>query len=294
MAATSAAVAAVAANSREAALVAQQQQQINNYNMASGNNKRSTKPSQLSLNNINNNTGNNANINNNPPPAHINSNVYNSAMRYVKKEPTHLSQKEPTHLSPVKKRIKENKDHYAYADSNYSSTTQSPINQQQQNGHHFNNNNTSRTVSNAAIIINDDTPPLQGRNHQHHTVPEVITILDSDDETPLTEDQIKLENSAATSEISNNVTVKQDSTPVSSVSTTAVTTATMSLNTSGCPSVMPITPVIMLRQDGYSAQSTPSRSHAASCVTVCPLNKNLNENLSEQNGVSERSELTPL
>jgi hypothetical protein len=31
---------------------------------------------------------------------------------------------------------------------------------------------------------------------------------------------------------------------------------------------MPITPVMLLRQDGYSAQSTPSRSHAASCVTV--------------------------
>jgi hypothetical protein len=31
---------------------------------------------------------------------------------------------------------------------------------------------------------------------------------------------------------------------------------------------MPITPFLLMRQDGYSGQSTPSRSHAASCVTV--------------------------
>jgi transcriptional regulator of acetoin/glycerol metabolism len=98
MAATSVA-AAVAANSREAALVAQQQQQQQqqrqyNTNVSSGS-KRSTKPSQLTLHNINNSMGGGGgningmgNLSNNPPPAHINTHLYSSAMRYVKKELT--------------------------------------------------------------------------------------------------------------------------------------------------------------------------------------------------------------
>jgi hypothetical protein len=98
MAATSVA-AAVAANSREAALVAQQQQQQQqqqrqyNTNVSSGS-KRSTKPSQLTLHNINNSMGGGGNINgmgnlsNNPPPAHINTHLYSSAMRYVQNELT--------------------------------------------------------------------------------------------------------------------------------------------------------------------------------------------------------------
>lgn len=63
------------------------------------------------------------------------------------------------------------------------------------------------------------------------------------------------------------VTIKPEVSPALT-STTATTVATGSLNTSACPSVMPITPLFLLRQDGYSGQSTPSRSHAASCVTV--------------------------
>ena len=198
------------------------------------------------------------NINNNPPPAHINTHLYTSAMRYVKKE--------PTQLSPVKKRIKENKDHYVFADSNYSSASHSPLEHHSQ---HY-ANNVARDSLNNAIIINDDTPPLQhSRNAAHHVVPEVITIFDSDDDTPPAEDHVKSENPASNASSAASANVKQDATtPVSSASTIAVATATASLNTSGCPSVMPITPVMMLRQEGYSAQSTPSRSHAASCVTV--------------------------
>ena len=142
MAATSAAVAA--ANSREAALVAQQQQR--NYTAVSSGSKRSTKPSQLTLHNMANNS-----MANNPPPAHINTHLYNSAMRYVKKE--------PTQLSPVKKRIKENKDHYAFADVSYSSASHSPLDHQSQ----YYASNVSRDNLSNAIVISDDTPPLHGR-----------------------------------------------------------------------------------------------------------------------------------
>ncbi len=180
-------------------------------------------------------------------------------------------------MSPVKKRIKENKDHYVFADSSYSSASHSPLDHQSQ--YYAAAGNVSRDNLSNAIIISDDTPPLHGRNHhqqqqhnhnQHHIVPEVITILDSDDDTPPAEDQVKSEtNSSSNSSSSVGITIKPDATPVSSAASAAANvTATASLNTSGCPSVMPITPVMLLRQDGYSAQSTPSRSHAASCVTV--------------------------
>ena len=46
-----------------------------------------------------------------PPPAHSNSHCYSSINYGVKKE--------PTQLSPVKKRIKENKDHYYVVDTAY-------------------------------------------------------------------------------------------------------------------------------------------------------------------------------
>lgn len=159
--AAAAAAAAAAATSREVALVQQQR----NYSSSVSGSKRSTKPSQLSLHAINNNT---LTINNNPPPAHISSHLYSSSMRYVKKE--------QTQLSPVKKRIKENKDHYVFADA-YS--THSPLEQ----SHRL-------PQFDANTIVIHDSPPLHSSMGNHHNIPEVITISDSDDESPPATSQV--------------------------------------------------------------------------------------------------------
>lgn len=175
--------------------------------------KRSTKPS-------------------NPPPAHASSS-YSSNLRYVKKE--------PTQLSPVKKRIKENKDHYvvtdSYAEPNLYGGVSPP---------------TATASGHGAITIHD-TPPLRQPRVPKTQVPEVITISDSDEELPDNEKPNSLNKSETNSS--------------SSSSSTNVSSNGGNKGSSNCPSVMPMTPV---RADEYSAQSTPcgSRSHAASCVTV--------------------------
>ena len=237
--AASSAVAAAAASSHEAAV----QQSRSSYSAVSTGSKRSAKSTQEAANSIN------------PPPAHSNSQVFSSAVGFVKKE--------PSQLSPVKKRLKENKDHYLYADSAYSSVLHSPADQLGIG--FYGSASASRGNLGSAIIIRDDSPPLLGQN-PHLNPPEVITILDSDDETPV-EDPVKLENVA--SAISHVALIKPDSPQASpasaSVVATASASASASLNTSGCPSVMPITPSNLCNP---STQSTPSRSHAASCITV--------------------------
>ena len=97
-----------------------------------------------------------------PPPAHSNSTYCSSSrMSYVKKE--------QTQLSPVKKRIKENKDHYVI-----------------QEGYQYGVSPPSS--SRRGVVTIHDTPPL-GYNGPHgpsativKPPPEVITISDSDDE----------------------------------------------------------------------------------------------------------------
>eukprot|EP00095_Tigriopus_kingsejongensis_P002712 maker-scaffold809_size94238-snap-gene-0.30 protein:Tk02712 transcript:maker-scaffold809_size94238-snap-gene-0.30-mRNA-1 annotation:"hypothetical protein TcasGA2_TC007452" len=174
--------------------------------------KRSTKPS-------------------NPPPAHASSSYF-SNMRYVKKE--------PAQLSPVKKRIKENKDHYvvtdSYGESNHFGGVSPP---------------SAPTSGHGAITIHD-TPPLSQHRISLHKpkIPEVITISDSDEE-PGENDKLNRSknetNSSASSALSSSGGIKG--------------------GPSNCSSVMPVTPV--RGGEGYSAQSTPaSLSHPASCVTV--------------------------
>lgn len=216
--------------------------------------------------------------NGNPPPAH--SATYASGSRYGVK--TELSQQQQQ-LSPVKKRIKETKDHYPFVDHQGAAaaipygvspptiTTSS---------------NRGGNGGSAPIVITDNTPPLahsnvSGSRHlhqqqrQHHTtVPEVITISDSDDE-PSDAEQVP------------NKATKAGAPPASSATTSAsasATTATAESSKStpvdsGCPSVVPLTPTSTTsnkppsssqEQLSNSSQSTPSsRSHAASCVTVC-------------------------
>jgi transcriptional regulator of acetoin/glycerol metabolism len=172
VAATSAAAAA-AASSREAAVLAQQQQhQRTGYSM-SGASKRSSKPSPLTLHNVNIKAGpSGSNVH--PPPAHSSNQAYASSSEYVKKE--------PSQLSPVKKRIKEAKEQY----SNYSSVSQSPA--EHPCGSYY--NSASRSNIGSAIVINGDTPPLYALS-QRPSAPEVITILDSDDENQGAEHPIK-------------------------------------------------------------------------------------------------------
>ncbi|TRY69285.1 hypothetical protein TCAL_11008 [Tigriopus californicus] len=172
--------------------------------------KRSTKPS-------------------NPPPAHASSS-YSSNLRYVKKE--------PAQLSPVKKRIKENKDHYVVTDSYVEPHLYGGVSPP-----------SATTSSHGAITIHD-TPPLRQQRILKPQVPEVITISDSDEELVDNEKPSSLNKSETNSS-----------------SSAAISSNNGNKGSSNCPSVMPMTPV---RADEYSAQSTPcgSRSHAASCVTV--------------------------
>ena len=106
------------------------------YQPAAANNKRSTK----TTNNSSSTAGQQ------PPPAHSNSHSYSNINYGVKKE--------PTQLSPVKKRIKENKDHYYVADSAYHS-------------HHPHHQRPSpvveagyRAAGRTGAITIHDTPPL--------------------------------------------------------------------------------------------------------------------------------------
>ena len=164
----------------------------------------------------------NSNNNGNPPPAHSGNPGYSS---FVKKE--------QTQLSPVKKRIKENKDHY------YDTYQRSPPEVYR-----------GLRGRNGAITIHD-TPPLAHSGQKQSAsrkVPEVITISDSDDE-----DAPKKPSATVTSATS----VKKEEGKTAQ--------STPGQNSSECPSVMPLTP----SQD-FNLQSTPctSRSNLASCVTV--------------------------
>merc|ERR1712066_325557 len=95
----------------------------------------------------------------NPPPAHSNS--YSAAVR------NYNVKKEPSQLSPVKKRIKETKDHYQYE----------LYRQQQQQQQH------SPIDPYGRPIIIQDTPPLPSTsNSGQRKIPEVITISDSDED----------------------------------------------------------------------------------------------------------------
>jgi len=214
----------------------------------------------------------------NPPPAHSNS--YSAVVRNY----NNTVKKEPSQLSPVKKRIKETKDHLSYE-----------LYRQQHAQQHSPLDPYGRP-----IIIND-TPPLThhsaGGSHVGNKIPEVITISDSDDESPATSVKPNVASTATIASSSNGGANSKIEVP-STAATTKPTPAASSTSTSsssnkpkatpsssssqlrsgaaaasggqGCPSVMALTPNVIRAEDFTSTQSTPcaSRSHATSCVTV--------------------------
>jgi len=227
--------------------------------------------------------------------------------------------KEPTQLSPVKKRIKENKDHY-YADTypahHHRSPLQEPYRRQ------------SNIHRNGAPITIHDTPPIAHGYDQHpsnaqHTsskpIPEVITISDSDDETENSQisksmKTIHNESKASTSNeaVSSTALAIKQSTPnsngaertASNINGTVVSSSGVRNVSSGCPSVMPITPLLSLARDrgqdecytvqGASSQSTPnctSRSGVPSCVTV---NGDSDEDFQAQQNLANQQNQTPI
>ena len=173
-----------------------------------------------------------------------------------------------------------------------------------------------------------DTPPIAHGYDQHpsnaqHTsskpIPEVITISDSDDETENSQMSKSLktihnESNASTSNeavSSTAVTIKQ-STPnsngaertASNINGTVVSSSGVRNVSSGCPSVMPITPLLSLARDrgqeecytvqGASSQSTPnctSRSGVPSCVTV---NGDSDEDFQAQQNLANQQNQTPI
>jgi hypothetical protein len=201
----------------------------------------------------------------NPPPAHNTS--YAPSTRYLKKE--------PTQLSPVKKRIKENKDHYVVADA-YQQLDQhqlyhdsSPPDLADSHGHHQQNH----------VRFQESSPQQKSITRQQQALltkptPEVITISDSDEEPAESEALRKSAATASASTASKRSAEATVATATTTSGTTTTFTAVKSTPQSNCPSVMPVTPTapasVLLEYNNGSVQSTPcaSRSHAASCITV--------------------------
>jgi homeodomain interacting protein kinase len=120
-------------------------------------------------------------------------------------------------------------------------------------------------------IIIHDTPPLQPSSGSNSKIPEVITISDSDDESPATSvkpTNIAVNTNAPDSKI---VTTTASTTTTSTPATNKNIKSTSNQQRSNAPSVMALTPNLIRPEEfGPSTQSTPcaSRSHATSCVTV--------------------------
>merc|ERR1719295_377915 len=231
------AAAAAAGSSRAAAAAAAAAYQGSSSGAgpsSGGSSKRSTKTSNMASGQQ-------------PPPAHSNSHCYSQYNSGGVK-------KEPSQLSPVKKRIKENKDHYYVSDP-----------------YHQRSSAEYRAASGRAPAITiHDTPPLAHQQQQRHLnrgaaaqpPPEIITISDSDDEAC----DPKAAKTSASSTQHHHVK-KPEATPTKAIPSAVEESG--SQNVSRGPSVMPLTPSLVIPQ-AYSSQSTPcaSRSNLASCVTV--------------------------
>ena len=162
--------------------------------------------------------------------------------------------------SPVKKRIKESsKDQLQH--QQYELYRQNTLQQ----------HSPLDSYGRPSHITIHDTPPLahsrQG-TQPRKGVPEVITISDSDDESPPKEAS-KVEAAIKTSDKVGTSTSTTSTTTVASSKTIKAPMASTN-NSSGCPSVMALTPGKPGDHELTSTQSTPcaSRSHATSCVTV--------------------------
>jgi len=270
----------------------------------------------------------------NPPPAHSNSYSTSSTVRNGSYHSSNSAsgnqispnvKKEPSQLSPVKKRIKETKDHHHY--ELYRQQQQLQQQDQLSPGHGELDpygSGQSRHVASSQITIHD-TPPLAHYQQQHsggsttsghgsgqRKVPEVITISDSDDESPATSTKppaihhvqhvqggqvggggpsqhpVIVQATSADADYKVLTSMAGTNTPAVTTTSTAKTlkvpTTTSYVNnpSSGCPSVMALTPNIKCQAPSVSGtetgggsgfistQSTPcaSRSHATSCVTV--------------------------
>merc|ERR1719249_576168 len=231
------AAAAAAGSSRAAAAAAAAAYQGSSSGAgpsSGGSSKRSTKTSNMASGQQ-------------PPPAHSNSHCYSQYNSGGVK-------KEPSQLSPVKKRIKENKDHYYVSDP-----------------YHQRSSAEYRAASGRAPAITiHDTPPLAHQQQQRYLnrgaaaqpPPEIITISDSDDEAC----DPKAAKTSASSTQHHHVK-KPEATPIKAIPSAVEESG--SQNVSRGPSVMPLTPSLVIPQ-AYSSQSTPcaSRSNLASCVTV--------------------------
>jgi len=144
----------VATLSSDAALLQSQR----SYSSTTGSSKRSTKYNQY-------NSQSHSSTSQNPPPAHLSSHIYNE-IRYIKKE--------TNQHSPVKKRIKESKEHFAVPENYLSSASQSPLEQPK----HLPSFNSSLFVSGSSNARNASL------------IPEIITISDSEDDSPPAQDQV--------------------------------------------------------------------------------------------------------
>ena len=216
-------------------------------------------------------------------------------------------------MSPVKKRIKENKDHYFVSDTYQPHHHRSPL-QDPYRRH------SSIHRSGAPITIHD-TPPMAHAFEQHpsqpsnqpqcsKTIPEVITISDSDDDgeqNQISKNVKKTHNTnrgTSTATVSSSAATTKQSTPNinGTVGGCSSTTGVRNIS-SGCPSVMPITPLLSLARErgqeecytvqGASSQSTPnctSRSGVPSCVTV---NGDSDEDFQAQQHISSQQR-TPI
>ena len=202
----------------------------------------------------------------------------------------------------MKKRIKENKDHYFVADTYPAHHHRSPLQESYRR--------QGSTNRNGAPITIHDTPPIahafdhhQSQSSTQHQsskpIPEVITISDSDDEA---ENQ-QISKSAKKA---HNTSSGASTTIVSSTSA-SIKQSTPNINgniTSACPSVMPLTPLLSLARErgqdecytiqGASSQSTPnctSRSGVPSCVTV---NGDSDEDFQAQQHASSQQQRAPI
>lgn len=149
----------VATLSSDAALLQSQR----SYAAATSSSKRSTKYSQYTSQSINSVA---QSASNNPPPAHLSSHIYND-VRYIKKE--------AAQHSPVKKRIKESKEQFAVPENYLSSASQSPLEQPK----HLPSFNTSLFIAGNNNL-----------NNSSSHVTEVITISDSEDDSPPAHEQV--------------------------------------------------------------------------------------------------------
>ena len=235
----------------------------------------------------------------NPPPAHSNSSVYSSSsssMRYVKKE--------PTQLSPVKKRIKENKDHYVVTEGTYHYGVSPPTSS------HSRRAMAGQSGGGSAITIHD-TPPLAHHHsiHHHHShhvgrqqqpsplpvapkpVPEVITISDSDDESA----EIEKQHLSSMSGPSSSAAGGQGNVTVTKKSSAA-------LGSSSCNSPTPLTInphkekdqlTVIKPSPSSGAISNTSSGPGSACPSVMPVmgvEPTLNQNYSTQSTPVNRSQ----